>query len=257
VPVIDFTMNLIEVVTISFFCHNGGMSELPVDDVLGADLSKKSVETEVKNSLFDRYINLILSYVSSPTRRREALTAGILSSAEITYDVRKVAREGNEFGNTYDWFSANSTNVGPLPESEALRNTLDTLGDVLEISAAQTVLRAGIYMLNRHAGRELLSDEQTFWVSLAVPLVLKAMHSLGLISIFGLHDRTGDPAPQMLIGQAVAATALIGAHYTARRHELQQTMEAVTGNSDRISRATEALAIESSYENEGNIIEFK
>ena len=50
-----------------------------------------------------------------------------------------------------------------------------------EISVAQTLVRGVLHALYESTGKELFSDDDTFALSLLIPLVLKSTHSLGLI----------------------------------------------------------------------------
>lgn len=111
-------------------------------------------------------------------------------------------------------------------------------------------MRMGLYALNRMTGGELMSDDATFWTSLLVPLILKAAHSMGWISIFGIHDRVNDPVPHMLVGQIVAAVVLSGFHYLGRREIIRKELDidANTINNERINDAVESLAIESVFQ---------
>jgi len=62
-----------------------------------------------------------------------------------------------------------------------IQATLDVLGDMWEISVAQTLVRGVLHALYESTGKELFSDDDTFALSLLIPLVLKSTHSLGLI----------------------------------------------------------------------------
>ena len=172
--------------------------------------------------------------------------AGIMIGAEQTYDIRKVAREGNVYGAHYS--GANQENVGPLPENPIVRSVYDAMGDVWEISMGQSIIRIGLHALYQSIGKELLSDDNTFALSLLIPLVLKSAHSLGLISIFGIHDHMGNPVPQMLIGQIVASSVLMFAHYSGRRKEIRDNLSLENEGNQKNARVLDAsndLAINS------------
>jgi hypothetical protein len=231
------------------------MSEPGKDD--GVIVKQESVEDGVpggveatKIGLLDRVGLSIVRYFASPIRLREVATAIPMYAVESVYDARKVTIEGNEFGNTYkglyDW------NVGPLPDNPDVRATLDVLGDMWEISVGQTLVRGGLYALYESIGKEPLSDDDTFALSLLIPLVLKSAHTLGLISIFGIHDRIGNPAPQMLIGQIVASMALMVAHYSARNKEIRKDLGlpdiSVTGKIKNMTEKGIRALFENSHE---------
>lgn len=72
-------------------------------------------EQKEKSSFDDRFLRVVADYITSPTRRNEILAAGFMSGGEMVYDMRKVTREGNEFGNSYIGLSPD--NVGPLPDN--------------------------------------------------------------------------------------------------------------------------------------------
>ncbi len=143
-------------------------------------------------------------------------------TVESIYDARKVTLEGNEFDNKYKGLY--ERNVGPMPDNPDVRATLDVLGDMWEISVGQTIVRGGLHALYESIGKEPLSDDDTFALSLLIPLAFKSAHTMGLISIFGIHDRVGNPEPKMLIGQIVASCALMVAHYTARNREIRKSL---------------------------------
>lgn len=215
-----------------FFCHNGRMGQdnkptLEQGSVLGASMVAENPEREGKKDNLplglERLAKAIKYYISSPTRLSELKVAGLMVGAETIYDIRKTAHIGNEWGNEYDWFNVTEQNVGPMPREE-FQKLLDPLGDVWEISVGQTIVRAALSELNRHAGKELVGDDAAFWISLLLPLLLKSAHSLGFISIFGIHDRMDNPAPLMLIGQGLAAIVLTRAHYAAKKRELNKTL---------------------------------
>jgi len=211
--------------------HNEGMSgdSIHQDNLpflfapaeVGVPSSEGGVEVN-KMDLLDRVGLSIVRYYSSPTRLREVATAIPMYAVESIHDARKVTLEGNEFGNKY--IGLNENNIGPLPNDPDVRATLDVLGDMWEISVGQTLVRGGLHALYESTGKELFSDDDTFALSLLIPLALKSAHTLGLISIFGIHDRIGDPAPQMLIGQVVASVALMIAHYSARNKEIRKNL---------------------------------
>jgi hypothetical protein len=63
-----------------------------------------------------------------------------------------------------------------------------------------------------------MSDDTQFWTALIPWTVVKAAHSLGLVSL-GAHDHIGAPVPHMLIGQAFAVASLVAVHYGTKNAE--------------------------------------
>ncbi len=68
-------------------------------------------------------------------------------------------------------------------------------------------------------GEHQVSDEAAFWASLITTITVKAGHSLGYYSLFGIHDHMAHPVPEMLFGQGVAAVVLATSHYAAKYRE--------------------------------------
>lgn len=79
----------------------------------------------------------VVRYFASPTKLGELTAAGTMYGIESVYDMRKVAREGNEWGNQYPGLTAE--NVGQLPEDSNVRAVFDVMGDMWEISVALRV----------------------------------------------------------------------------------------------------------------------
>jgi len=179
------------------------------------------VERE-KIGFTDRIGLAIVKYITSPTKLREISAAGVMYGVESVYDMRKVAREGNEWGNSYHGLTAN--NVGPLPDNPNIQAAFDVMGDMWEISVGQSIVRVGLHAIYQTVGKELLSEDNTFALSLFIPLILKSAHTLGLISIFGIHDHMGNPLPKMLIGQVVSSCVLMAAHYSVRNTEIRNSL---------------------------------
>ncbi|MBI5619985.1 hypothetical protein HY950_03420, partial [Candidatus Gottesmanbacteria bacterium] len=101
---------------------------------------------------------------------------------------------------------------------------VDNIGDIWEISIGFIAFRLLFFAANEVLKNRTLqkmtkgiqvSDKVSFWTSLMVTVFIKAIHSLGYISLFGIHDHMDRPEPGMLLGQGVAALVLVAAHYTA------------------------------------------
>lgn len=110
-------------------------------------------------------------------------------------------------------------NIPQLSTNPILAWMSNNIGDIWEISVGFVAFRV-LFAI----GNELLikwprvkgwqfSDKASFWISLGTILLIKATHSLGYYSLFGINDHMGNPVPGMLFGQGVAAVVLIGAHY--------------------------------------------
>lgn len=108
-----------------------------------------------------------------------------------------------------------------LPTDPTTRLVIDNSGDVLEIAVGSGIIRFLFALTNetirKTTGKEIPDDIQ-FWASLAPWAFVKAIHSLGYISL-GINDHMDNPVPGMLFGQALAATVLIGTHYAVKNRE--------------------------------------
>lgn len=152
--------------------------------------------------------------VLTPERFVEFQAGNIMMGLENVHDMNLVPEN---YGFTRD-------QIGPLfvPNDPVVRWAVDHIGDIWEISAGFTALRLGFVVVNevlkKTTGKEI-PDEACFWASLATTVTVKAIHSLGYISLFGIHDHMDNPVPEMLFGQGVAAVVLAASHYAAKYRE--------------------------------------
>lgn len=159
------------------------------------------------------FIDLIRRTMT-PERATEFLAGQIMMGLENTHDMNLVPEH---YGFTRD-------QAGRLfiPNDPVVRWAVDHIGDIWEISAGFTALRLGFVAVNeilkKTTGKEI-PDEACFWASLATTVTIKAIHSLGYISLFGIHDHMDHPVPGMLFGQGVAAVVLATSHYAVKYRE--------------------------------------
>ncbi|MBI1919426.1 hypothetical protein HYS29_02530 [Candidatus Microgenomates bacterium] len=148
----------------------------------------------------------------------ELASAQIMMGLEMAHDMTLYPAKYAKYGLRPD-------KVGPLPNPNTdpvAAWAVDHIGDIWEISAGHTALRLGFVAVNevlkKTTGKEI-PDEACFWASLVTTVTIKAIHSLGYISLFGIHDHMDQPVPGMLFGQGVAAVVLAASHYAAKYHE--------------------------------------
>ena len=202
-----------------------------------------------KMGLIDRTGRLVHEFFSKPTRTTEAISAGIMSQLEIVHDMQLYPTK----------YGMNPDQVGTwmVPDNPpAMKWAFDNIGDIWEISVGHGMIRLCLFAVNgmlrspetvdlqknilendkvRNVANKLvgedranklaegealqISDDACFWTSLATTFTIKAIHSMGWISLFGIHDHMDNPVPGMIFGQVVAATALAASHYAAKNHE--------------------------------------
>ena len=118
---------------------------------------------------------------------------------------------------------------------------LDSFGDMLEFSIGQNITSFGLYkirkVLHNIVGVDLWTADEEFAASELITLLFLASHSLGLLNVDGIHDRTNAPAPNMLLGQAFAASLTAWIHYSSKRKQLERDL----GVSKRESRVEKAM----------------
>lgn len=165
----------------------------------------------IKQSFIDRVGRRTLS----PERTTEFVSGQIMMGLEIVHDMRLYPAK----------YGLRPDEVGPLPNPNTdpvAAWAVDHIGDIWEISAGFTAMRLGFVAVNealkKTTGKEI-PDEACFWASLATTITVKAIHSLGYISLFGIHDHMDNPVPEMLFGQGVAAVVLAASHYAAKYRE--------------------------------------
>ena len=169
-------------------------------------------------------LDTLLRKTLSPERAVEFLSAQIMMGVEIMHDQQLYPEK---YG-----FSPNQVGSGLVPqEPAAAKWAFDHIGDIWEISAGHTAMRLGFVAVNEFLksdfvkervtkGKEIqIPDEVCFWTSLMTTVTVKAVHSLGYISLFGIHDHMDNPVPGMLFGQGVAAVVLVASHYAAKYRE--------------------------------------
>lgn len=170
----------------------------------------------------------LLHKIMSPERTTEFISGQIMMGLEIYHDM---ALYPTKFGLT-------SKQVGTLPNpdtSPVAAWAVDHIGDIWEISAGFTALRLGFVAANEilkkvpSAKGYQIPDEACFWASLATTVTVKAIHSMGWISLFHIHDHMGNPVPEMLFGQGVAAVVLAASHYTAKYREPIKDLAMIVG----------------------------
>lgn len=211
-----------------------------------------SVSEEVQSEssgIFDKSTIILREFLSSPTRTTELLASQIMMQIEIAHDMQlypaKYAMTQEQAGTFL------------IPDSPPMAKwAMDHMGDIWEISFGHSVLRTGFFVLNKmlksdttinvqksllqnekvnklsskiigekktkelERGKEIqVSDDAAFWTSLLSTFTLKAIHSMGWISLFHIHDHMDNPVPGMIFGQIVAASVLAADHYAAKNHE--------------------------------------
>lgn len=160
----------------------------------------------------------LLRKTMSPERATEFLSGQIMMGLEIMHDM---ALYPAKYGMT-----PNQVGSLPNPNTDPVAAwAVDHIGDIWEISAGFTAMRLGFVAANEvlkkipAAKGYQIPDEACFWASLATTVTVKAVHSLGYISLFGIHDHMANPVPGMLFGQGVAAVVLAASHYAAKYRE--------------------------------------
>ncbi len=182
-------------------------------------------------------------------RLSEFLLTNLFFGVESYYDISKVPE------NYTPWTGITEATAPKLDLMPETAQMFDSLGDVLEISVGSGIVRFSLAVVEEivksepvkkivrtameHQGlrnlvgktigdektNELavsgeikMSDDAQFWAALVPWTVVKAAHSLGLISL-GANDHVGAPVPHMLIGQAFAVASLVAVHYGTKNAE--------------------------------------
>lgn len=165
-----------------------------------------------KGPLVERALRKVLS----PERAVEFQAANIMMGLEIWHDMTLYPEK---YGLRPDQAGGGPSS---LPTDPVIRWAVDNIGDIWEISAGHSALRLGFVAVNevlkKTTGKEI-PDDACFWASLTTTVTIKAIHSLGYISLFGIHDHMDKPVPEMLFGQAVAAVVLAASHYATKYRE--------------------------------------
>lgn len=181
-------------------------------------VSEQHEAEKKKKPFYERALRKTLT----PERAIEFLFAQIMMQVEIMHDMQlypaKYAMTQEQAGGTF------LTPQEPL----AAKWAMDHIGDIWEISAGFTAMRVGFVALNEVLKKEPIqklthgyqvSDEAAFWTSLMTTWTVKAVHSMGWISLFHIHDHMDAPVPGMIFGQGVAAAVLVATHYVAKYRE--------------------------------------
>ena len=165
--------------------------------------------------------------IKTPELLSELFVGIMLQGAELLNDMRLYPEKFAAHG----WVLISKETVGKIMFDPKY-------GDIWEIAFGHLVLRFSFVALNKLLKNKLLSkltrgyqvsDSISFWVSLTTVLWVKATHSLGYISLFGIHDHMNNPVPEMLAGQAVASVVLITTHYLAKYHKQISNLVVVIG----------------------------
>jgi hypothetical protein len=160
--------------------------------------------------------------IMSPERSSEILASWIMEGLEIYHE--SILNPGKPLYKVL-FSTTQPENMPQLPKDQVTRWAVDHIGDIWEISAGFTAMRLGFVAANEvlkkipAAKGYQIPDEACFWASLASTVTVKAAHSLGYISLFGIHDHMANPVPEMLFGQGVAAVVLAASHYAGKYNE--------------------------------------
>jgi len=160
--------------------------------------------------------------IMSPERSSELLASWIMEGLEIYHEA--VLNPGKPLNKSL-FITRQPEDIPQLPKDQVTRWAVDHIGDIWEISAGFTAMRLGFVAANEVLKKipavkgYQIPDEACFWASLASTVTVKAAHSLGYISLFGIHDHMANPVPEMLFGQGVAAVVLAASHYAGKHHE--------------------------------------
>lgn len=157
----------------------------------------------------------LLRKIMSPERASEFLVGFTMMQLEIAHDMQLYPAK----------YRMTQDQAGRylIPQEPPMAKwAMDHIGDIWEISAGTIALRTGFVALNevlkKTTGKEI-SDDACFWASLITTTTIKSVHSLGYISLFGIHDHMDNPVPEMLFGQGVAVVVLAATHYAAKHRE--------------------------------------
>lgn len=198
-------------------------NEQPPTEPLETNSKPTSEEKDSEKPKQTTFFSLLKETLSRE-RTTEFLSAHIMAGLELLHDARLYPAR----------YKLRPDQVGSLPNPETdpvAAWTVDHIGDIWEISAGHTAMRLGFVAVNRFLrsdfikekvtnGKEVqIPDEVCFWTSLMTTVTVKAAHSLGYISLLGIHDHMDHPVPEMLFGQGVAAIVIAATHYAAKYGE--------------------------------------
>lgn len=183
----------------------------------GKEASITPKKQQNKKPFFERALRKTLS----PERATEFLAGYMMTQVEIMHDMQLYP---TKYGMTQD-----QAGRFLIPDNPPVAKwAMDHIGDIWEISAGFIAMRVGFVALNEVLKKEpvkkltkgyQVSDEAAFWTSLMTTWTVKAVHSMGWISLFHIHDHMDNPVPEMIFGQGVAAVVLVASHYAAKYRE--------------------------------------
>jgi len=214
---------------------------------------QKEGELPEKPGFLDKTADVLHKALGTPERATETLAAAIMSTLELYHE--SILNPEKPWNKAL-YLTTQPENMPKLPTDPVLAWAVDHIGDIWEISAGHTALRMGFVAVNaalktekiksvqkkifenervQNITRKVVGDEKTqelsegaeiqlsddacFWTSLGTTFTIKAIHSMGWISLFGIHDHMDEPVPGMIFGQLVAASALVAIHYAAKHRE--------------------------------------
>ncbi len=178
----------------------------------------------------------------------EFVLTGGLAAAEVYFDAGKYPEHYAGFGVTPE----NAPLQDITPETTEF---LDSMGDIMEIGVGSGAIRFSLAVVEQivktqpvkdlvrntvshvgmkkvltrifglekteelaESGEIKMSDDSQFWAAIVPWTIIKAIHSLGLVSL-GANDHIGAPMPSRLIGQVFAVATLVGLHYGVKNAE--------------------------------------
>ncbi len=151
--------------------------------------------------------------------------------------------------------SEKALNGGAFPSAGVNQKPV---GDFIEIASGFWTARVGFAFLNEILKGDKLKrltkgfqipDEVAFWASVIPVFAIKAIHSMGWISL-GINDHMGEPVPWMIYGQAIAASVITAIHYFVKyREPITKTLISVsTSLLTQIKRLGQAVSTYTSPE---------
>lgn len=184
-------------------------------------------------------------------RFNEFLLTALFSGTELYFDMEKYLLKMPSNSN----YSYLFPKMGEADLSPTVVERFNSMGDIFEITVGSGIIRFSLAIVeeifksapakllvrnvmqdNRmqrlgekligtekiselaRTGEITMSDDAQFWISLVPWTIIKAAHSLGIISL-GAHDHIGAAVPHMLIGQAFAVASLVATHYGTKNFD--------------------------------------
>lgn len=177
------------------------------------EISGISEQSTSKQSFF----GVVKEIITGNRRAPEFLVSQIMMALEIYHDNSLYPEK----------YGLSPNQVAPLPNPNTdpiAAWAIDHIGDIWEISVGFTVMRLGFVAANEALKKipatkgYQIPDEACFWASLTSAVVVTATHSLGMWA-GPYNSHVGNPVPEMIFGQGVAAVVLAATHYTTKYHE--------------------------------------